>query len=89
MTALGQSELFLAPLFQANLANIPDQTSAETMAPLMTKLRDVRDPIRMDVTTRPDTAIMRYVIPGSLVQLGAESLKEVLMQGMQESLQGK
>lgn len=89
MTAVGQSELFLAPLFQANLANIPDKTSAETMAPIMTKLRDVRDPIRIDVTTRPNTATMRYVIPGSLVQLGAESLKEVLMQGMQESLQGK
>jgi hypothetical protein len=55
----------------------------------MTKLREVRDPIRVDVTTRPNTATMRYVIPGSLVQLGAESLKEVLMQGMQESLQGK
>jgi hypothetical protein len=89
MTALGQSEWFLAPLLQANLANMPDTTSAETMAPIMTKLREVRDPIRVDVTTRPNTATMRYVIPGSLVQLGAESLKEVLMQGMQESLQGK
>jgi hypothetical protein len=89
MTTLGQSEVFLAPLFQANLANLPDKTSAETMAPIMTKLREVREPIRADVTTRPNTATMRYVIPGSLVQLGAESLKEVLMQGMQESLQGK
>jgi hypothetical protein len=89
MTTLGQSEFFLAPLLQTSLANMPDKTPAETMAPMMEKLRAVRDPIRVDVTTRPNTATVRYVIPGSLVQLGAESLKEVMMQGMQESLQGK
>jgi hypothetical protein len=89
MTTLGQSEFFLAPLLQASLANMPDKTPDETMAPMIEKLRAMRDPIRVDVTTQPNTATVRYMIPGSLVQLGAESLKEVMMQGMQDSLQGK
>ena len=50
-------------------------------------LQSATDPLSLDVLTQPNTVLLRYTIPGSLIRSGAEFLSQYLMQHVQQQLQ--